>query len=168
MSVPYKKVARENPQNRALPPKYYPRLMTLGQRVDLDSIAHSMEKASSLTLGDIQSVLTNFVSAMRTALYNGHAVNIKDFGIFKLSARTTGAEEKKDCGVENIKSVRINFLASATVKPNLGATRVGDKIDFYDAEAAILGKASADGEGGSTDPDNGGGDDNGGFTDPTT
>ena len=46
------------------------------------NIAYVMKEKSSLTLGDIQSVLTNFVEAMITTLYSGQSVNIKNFGVF--------------------------------------------------------------------------------------
>ena len=66
--------------------KYHPQLVTMGQSVDLDGIAYIMKDKSSLSLGDIQSVLTNYVEAMRAALFDGKSVNIRDFGVFSLSA----------------------------------------------------------------------------------
>ena len=47
--------------------KYHPQLVTQGQSVDLDKLAYTMKEKSSLSLGDIQSVLTNLVEAMRAA-----------------------------------------------------------------------------------------------------
>ena len=38
--------------------KYHPQLVTQGQSVDLDKLAYTMKEKSSLSLGDIQSVLT--------------------------------------------------------------------------------------------------------------
>lgn len=58
--------------------KYHPQLVTQGQSVDLDKLAYTMKEKSSLSLGDIQSVLTNLVEAMRTALFDGKSVNIHD------------------------------------------------------------------------------------------
>ena len=107
----------------------------MGQSVDLDSIAYIMKDKSSLSLGDIQSVLTNYVGAMRAALFDGKSVNIRDFGVFSLSAHTSGATTKEDCTVKNIKSIQINFGPSSSVRPNLTSTRAGDKIEFLDLEA---------------------------------
>ena len=76
MSVTFKRVQRKNPQDQAAPAKYYPQLVVWGKPATLESLSIQMKEKSSLTLGDIQSVLTNFVSAMRTELYNGHSVSI--------------------------------------------------------------------------------------------
>ena len=98
----------------------------------------------------------------RSELYNGHAVNIENFGVFSLSATTVGTDTKKACLPENIRWVRINFRASASVRPNLAATRAEDRLDFVDLEQQL--KALNGGEGGSgdggevPDPNPGGGD----------
>lgn len=126
MGVPFKKIARKDPRKADAVAKFYPQLVTLGDNATLDDIAYVMKEKSSLTLGDIQSVLTNFVEAMITTLYSGQSVNIK-----------------------------INFRPSSTVRPDIAATRAGQKIDFYDLEA-LLNKG--DGEGGSSGGGSGSGD----------
>ena len=134
MAIPYKRVERKNPLDDTQPSKYYIRLVTLGQTATLDSIAYEMKEASSLSLGDIKSVITNFVTAMRRALYNGHSVNIADFGIFSLSARSEGSDTLAKCSVKNIRSVKINFRASSSVKPNLASKVAGEVMEFVDVE----------------------------------
>lgn len=64
MGVPFKKIARKDPRKADAVAKFYPQLVTLGDNATLDDIAYVMKEKSSLTLGDIQSVLTNFVAAM--------------------------------------------------------------------------------------------------------
>ena len=139
MSVTFKKILRKSPFDKEGTGKYYPQLITWGKPATLNTIAKQMKEKSSLTLGDIKSVLTNFVEVTRSELYNRHAVNI-----------------------ENIRWVRINFRASASVRPNLAATRAEDRLDFVDLEQQL--KALNGGEGGSgdggevPDPNPGGGD----------
>ena len=137
MGVPFKKIARKDPRKADAVAKFYPRLGTLGDNATLDDIAYVMKEKSSLTLGDIQSVLTNFVEAMITTLYSGQSVNIKNFGVFSLSARSAGVLDVKECTAKNIKAVKINFRPSSTVRPDIAATRAGQKIDFYDLEALV-------------------------------
>jgi len=136
MSIPYKKVGRGNPLNSKADPKFYLQLVTMGQAT-LETIAYDMKETSSLSLGDIKSVLANFVSAMRRALYNGHSVNIPDFGVFSLSARCEGAETAEASSVKNIRSVKINFRASSSVRPNLTSRNVGDVMTFVDLEKIL-------------------------------
>ena len=145
MGVPFKKIMRKDPRKADAVAKYYPQLVTLNQTSDLDSIAFTMKEKSSLTLGDIQSVLTNFVEAMRSALFDGKSVNIKNFGVFSLSARTVGVEDKAECTAKNIKAVRINFRPSTSVRPDLAATRAGDKLEFIDLETVLAKKGESGG-----------------------
>lgn len=145
MGVPFKKIPRKDTRKADAVTKFYPQLVTLGHNVDLDSIAYQMKEKSSLSLGDIQSVLTNFVEAMRTSLYNGQSVNIQNFGVFSLSARTIGTEIEKECTPKNILTVKINFRPSTSVKPNLTSTRAGDKIEFIDIVAALEKKKKEEG-----------------------
>lgn len=168
MSVTFKKILRKSPFDKKGNGKYYPHLITWGKPATLDTIAKQMKEKSSLTLGDIKSVLTNFVEVMRSELYNGHAVNIENFGVFSLSATTVGTELKKDCLPENIYMIRINFRPSTSVRPSLTPTRAEDRIDFVDLEQQL--KAMNGDDGGSGDDGGGGGgntpnpDDGGGET----
>lgn len=162
MAIPFKRMGRKDPRKTDGVVTYHPQLVTMGQSVDLDSIAYVMKDKSSLSVGDIQSVLTNFVEAMRSALFDGKSVNIRDFGVFSLSARTLGVPLKEECSVKHIKSVRINFRPSSSVRPNLTSTRAGDKVDFLDLEPPKKKKPE---EGGG---ESGGGDGGGGEApDPT-
>lgn len=157
MSVTYKRVFRKNPALKDGTGKYHPQLIVWGKSATLDTLAQQMKESSSLTLGDIRSVLTNFVAAMRAELYNGHSVNVDGFGVFSLSATTEGVDRKEDCGADQIKSVRINFRASSAIRPNLdpATTRVEDRIDFVDLESQLK-KLNVQG---GTEPDGGDGDD---------
>lgn len=139
MSVTYKPVFRANPRMQDGSGKYYPQLIVWGKSATLDTLAEQMAYSSSLTKGDIKSVLTNFVTEMRRELYNGHSVNIDGFGVFSLSAQSVGTEKKKDCVADNIKAVRINFRASSAIRPNLdpATTRAEDRIDFVDLETQL-------------------------------
>lgn len=139
MSVTYKRVFRLNPTKTDGSGKYHPQLIIWGKSATLESLAVQMKENSSLTLGDIQSVLTNFVIAMRNELYNGHSVNISGFGVFSLSATTDGTDTKDKCQADKIKSVRINFRASSAIRPNLdtATTRAEDRIDFVDLESQL-------------------------------
>ena len=157
MSVTYKRVFRKNPALKDGTGKYHPQLIVWGKSATLDTLAQQMKESSSLTLGDIRSVLTNFVAAMRAELYDGHSVNVDGFGVFSLSATTEGVDRKEDCGADQIKSVRINFRASSAIRPNLdpATTRVEDRIDFVDLESQLK-KLNVQG---GTEPDGGDGDD---------
>ncbi|MCD8184314.1 MAG: HU family DNA-binding protein [Bacteroides sp.] len=158
MAIVFKKTLRRNLLDKSAAPQYHPQLLTLGQSVGIDKIAFQIKENSSLSKGDILSVITNFVECLRSNLYNGHSVNIRDFGVFSLSARTEGTETEKDCTAKKIRAVRINFRPSSSVRPDLSATRAGDALEFVDLQTYLAAQGSGNGSengGGSV----GGGDD---------
>ncbi len=161
MSVGFKKVLRKNPQDENDKGKYYPQLVVLGKPATIDTISAKMKDKSSLSKGDIRSVLINFVEVMREELFNGHSVSIKGFGTFSLSATADGVDEKKDCLPGNITLISINFRAANDIRPSMSATRSEDKIDFVDVET-IGGSASNGGTGPEDGSDDTSGEDPGG------
>lgn len=93
MAIVFKKALCKNVADKSAVAKYHLQLLTLGQSVGIDRMVYQMKENSSLSKGDILSVIANLVECIRTNLYNGHSVNIRDFGVFSLSARTEGAED---------------------------------------------------------------------------
>ena len=152
MAIAYKIVAKKNPTDPDSGVKYYPRLVTMGNAKTLEDIIYDIKEMSSLSEGDIRSVLANFTECMRRALYNSQSVNIDGFGVFSLSARSKGAESPKEVQTANIRAVRINFRASTRIRPDLDAKNPADKMTFYNAEQ----QADAPAEDGGTDEGEGG------------
>ncbi|NDV83843.1 HU family DNA-binding protein [Bacteroides sp. 51] len=156
MAIVYKKALRENPRNPQQPKKYYPQLLTMGKSVDEELIAYQVKELSALSKGDIQSVITNFLDVVRTNLYAGHSVNIRNFGIFSMSAKTEGADTKAECTAKKIKSIRINFRAAKSIRPDVNATRAEDKISFIDFDTYVknmFGNTSLPDDSGNDDDD---------------
>lgn len=134
MAIPFKKIKRQNPLDLDASPKFYIQLVTMGQTVTLDTIAYEMKEFSSLSVGDIKSVLVNFVTVMRRALYNGHSVNIEGFGVFNLSAHSDGCETAADCTVKAIRNIRVTFRAAKSIHPDPNSKVLGEVMNFVDLE----------------------------------
>ena len=97
MSVIYKVITRPtDPRVPNSPKRFYPHLITLGQSVSLKYLAEKMRDRSSLSVGDIKSVIQNFVDKMKEQLLEGKSVNIEGLGVFMLAARSKGADLAKD------------------------------------------------------------------------
>ena len=121
MSVIYKVITRPTaPRVPNSPKRYYPHLITLGQSVNLKYIAQKMQDRSSLSIGDIKSVIQNFVEKMKEQLLEGKSVNIEGLGVFMLTARSKGAELAKDINAKSVDSVRVTKTA----------TRADEKLDL--------------------------------------
>lgn len=151
MAIIYKKTLRTNPQDSSDEGKYYPSLITMGKSVNEELIIHQIKELSSLSKGDIQSVMTNFFDVVRTNLYSGHAVNIRNFGIFSLSAKGEGSETEKECTARKITSVHINFRSAGSVRPNINATRAEDKLTFIDFDTYVKNLGISTGQAGNED-----------------
>ncbi len=137
MPVLFKKMLRKDPLKPTDPGKYYPQLVSSGKAVLLPRVAHLIKERSSLSVGDIKSVLANFVEVMREQLFSGNSVNIENFGVFSLTAHADGVLVREECTAQSIRSLSINYRPSSSVRPNLkaSATRAdGEKIDFQDVE----------------------------------
>ena len=123
MSVIYKVITRPtDPRVPNSPKRYYPHLITLGQSVNLKYIAQKMQDRSSLSIGDIKSVIQNFVEKMKEQLLEGKSVNIEGLGVFMLTARSKGAK--------SVDSVRIFFQANKELRVTKTATRADEKLDL--------------------------------------
>lgn len=131
MSVIYKVITRPtDPRVPNSPKRYYPQLITLGQSVSLKYLAQKMRDRSSLSVGDIKSVIQNFVDKLKEQLLEGKSVNIEGLGVFMLAARSKGAETADKITVKSVESVRIFFQANKELRITKNATREDEKLDL--------------------------------------
>lgn len=131
MSVIYKVIARPaDPRVPNSPKRFYPHLVTLGQSVNLQYLALKMKDRSSLSVGDIKSVIQNFVEKMREQLLEGKSVNIEGLGVFLLTACSKGEELAKDVNAKSVESVRIFFQANKALRINRNESHADEKLDL--------------------------------------
>ena len=131
MSVIYKVITRPtDPRVPNSPKRYYPHLITLGQSVNLKYIAQKMQDRSSLSIGDIKSVIQNFVEKVKEQLLEGKSVNIEGLGVFMLSARSKGENVAKEVTAKSVESVRLFFQANKELRVTKTATRADEKLDL--------------------------------------
>lgn len=162
MSVIYKAIKRKsNPFVAASPEKFYPQIVTLGSKVNLKFIAERMHENSSLTTGDIKSVIQNFVEKLKEQLLEGKTVNIEGLGVFLLSAQSKGEETAEELTADSIDGVRICFRANKELKLQKNATRVSEKLQFVRLEDH-LNEVLPLPDAGDGDSDSGNGDNTGG------
>ena len=159
MSVIYKVVTRPtDPRVPNSPKRFYPHLITLGQSVSLKYLAEKMRDRSSLSVGDIKSVIQNFVDKMKEQLLEGKTVNIAGLGVFMLAAKSKGSDKAEDITAKSVDSVRICFQANKELKITKTATRAGEKLDLVSLDDYLKGLSNVPAGGGS---DGGSGDNSG-------
>ena len=110
MAVKLKKIQRKNPQNIALS-KWYLTQETAGS-VGLPEIAKEIEGRSALSLGDVQSVLSNMVEVLPIFLKLGQSVKLEGFGTFRISVVSDGTTTADELSAHHAKGVKILYPAS--------------------------------------------------------
>ena len=109
---------KKNPQKRT-EEKYYANPVNLGKKT-LRDIAHDIAGRSSLTRGDIENVLANFMDCLPHYLRDGFSVQLGEFGTMRLTLSSEGAATEKAFKTETIKP-RVVFTPGRELKSELAA-----------------------------------------------
>lgn len=140
MSIIYKSIQMpSNPADKQSPKRFYPRPVSLGQSVNIKQMADYIKDSSSLSRGDVRSVLQNFVEKLKEQLIEGKHVNIEGLGVFRLSFRSKGEELDKNISAKSISGVRICFMASRELQLQKSATRSNERLSFIRLEDYLKG-----------------------------
>ncbi|MDR2633237.1 MAG: HU family DNA-binding protein [Treponema sp.] len=118
MAITLKKIQRKNPQNTAVS-KWYLTQVSAGS-VGLSEISKEIEKRSALSLGDVQSTLSNLVEVLPLFLKLGQSIRLEGFGTFRISVSSAGTETAEELSARQVNGVKILFLPSAELKRNMG------------------------------------------------
>ena len=111
-----KMVQRKNPQKKS-EVKYYASPVNAGKKT-LRDIARDIAGRSSLTRGDIENVLANFIDCLPHYLRDGFSVQLSEFGTMRLTLSSEGAETVKAFKTEKIKP-RVTFTPGVELKAAL-------------------------------------------------
>ena len=115
-----KLVVRTNPRKQGDPGKWYANPVNAGKKT-LRDIAKDIAGRSSLTRGDIENVLTNFMERSPSYLRDGFSVQLGEFGTMRLTLSSTGAADEKSFKTETIKP-RVTFTPGVEPKAALRDT----------------------------------------------
>jgi predicted histone-like DNA-binding protein len=117
MSVKLKKIQRKSPLNPALV-KWYLTQESAGS-VSLQEIAKEIEGRSALSLGDVQSVLSNLMEVMPLFLKLGQSVKLEGFGTFRVTVSIDGTATADELNAHHIKGAKLIFQPSVNLKRSL-------------------------------------------------
>ena len=108
MAVKFKITPHKDPRDRNSPPKYYATVKSSG-RTDTNSIARKINSISTVSSVDTAAVLEAFLHVLPEQLAEGHIVELGDFGRFRVSVSSEGAEQAEDVTARHITDVRVIF-----------------------------------------------------------
>ena len=112
-----KLIERRKPGTKTGPGKFYASPVNVGKKT-LRDIAHDIAGRSSLTRGDIENVLSNFMDCLPHYLRDGFSVQLGEFGTMRLTLSSEGAATVKAFKTETIKP-RVTFTPGVELKSAL-------------------------------------------------
>ncbi|HXQ36580.1 MAG TPA: HU family DNA-binding protein [Anaerolineales bacterium] len=121
MPVKFNVTPRKDPRDQASQPKYYATVKSTG-RIDNHGIAKSINNMSTVNSVDVAAVLEAFMNVVPDQLAEGKIVELGDFGSFRVSVSSEGAEEAADVNVRSITDVRVLFTPGKRFKKLLNTT----------------------------------------------
>ena len=101
MSIKFRVVERGNPGNQAAPKKFYGVVKSVG-RTTLFKLAKKIAQSSTVSLTDVYAVLMSFLEMLPNELEEGRTVSLGEFGSFKTTIKTEGAETREGFNSRNI------------------------------------------------------------------
>ena len=113
-----KLVQRLNPLNRSQSPKYYAHAENEGV-AKLDDLAKQITKYSSLSSGDILSVLENMIDAAALFLQTGRGVQMGRLGMFRIMLKSDGVATPEEFNCNSIRPVKVRFRPNRKFKKEL-------------------------------------------------
>lgn len=121
MALLFNAVERINPQTKEK--KWYASPKISGKRT-LKEISEDLSDVSSLSSGDVKSVISNMVDQIPKWLIEGYSVRLDGFGTFRVSFSSSGVATKAEVTANNITDLRIIFDADDAIKERIQKTKV--------------------------------------------
>lgn len=124
----YNIVKRRDPRDQSAAPKFYASIKRI-QSIDLDYIANELAEKSSVTKGDVMSIVTNLIDLIPKELSMGRTVNLGRLGTFWLNINSDGYETEEEVTPDAVKKVNVRFRPSSTLKELMRRLRF-DRLEF--------------------------------------
>jgi predicted histone-like DNA-binding protein len=113
----YKLIERENPQDRTKK-KLYASPVNSGKITKAD-LAKEIVGLSSLSRGDVSSVIESLIDIMPKYLLMGKSVSLGELGTLRVSFGSEGVDNEKDFNTSMIKGVKLVFTPGTDIKNQL-------------------------------------------------
>jgi predicted histone-like DNA-binding protein len=117
MAICLRKIRRDNPQDRSQ--SKWNLTQEKSGNVRIKDIAREIEGRSALSLGDVQSVLSNLIEVLPVFLKLGQSVNLEGFGTFRISVTSNGTTTPEELNARHVKGIKLLFLPSTDLKRSL-------------------------------------------------
>jgi predicted histone-like DNA-binding protein len=119
MALKLKKIQRASPLDRTQVKWYFTQEKsgTLG----MEEIAKAIAARSSLSYGDVLSVLRNLVELLPKFLKMGVTIVLKGFGSFHATVKSQGTDTPEELTTRNVKGVKVSWVPSREIKTEIAS-----------------------------------------------
>ena len=114
----YKPLQRKNPQAPQAAGKWYAAPVNAGT-ITQRAVSNEIVELSSLTRGDVSSVIDNLLVAVPKYLLMGNSVNLGSLGTFRLSFSSKGVDTPAEVNANLISGVKVIFTPSSELREKL-------------------------------------------------
>ena len=140
--IQIRKYQAHNSKNEAINGKWYGRIQADETLTTNDLCRHIQKHGSIFTSDVVKGVIEKFVSCFEELLLEGNKIKLGGLGTFYLSAQTTGADSESEFTADNVKSIRMRFLADQSKESEYTAMLLTNK-----AKVKLLGAQASEGTG---------------------
>ncbi len=127
--ITYVVKAKKNPLDRSQVKYYIQAAPTVP--VDFTTIAKNISSRCTVTEPDVLAVLNALQTEVIRAVQNGQSVRLGQLGSFRATICSSGAENKNEASVLQVKSVRARFTPGSQLRSALQLTNADMKFIKY-------------------------------------
>jgi predicted histone-like DNA-binding protein len=120
--IKYSLKERINPMDLTAPNKYYP-VKQSQDELNLRDFAKRISRESSLSSMDVMAVLEGLLQIIPDEIMNGKIIKLGDFGTFRTTISSDGADTPEEFTVGKIKSLNIRFRPSREFRNQLASVK---------------------------------------------
>lgn len=118
MPLKYHLVQRGNPNKKDDPKKHYTQAVHSGE-IDLKGLSQELSRVSSLSIGDVHSVMILLVDVIPRLVGDGKIVRLGDLGSFSAEVLSEGAETEEAFHPSLIKKIKLQFRPGKDLRQEL-------------------------------------------------
>ena len=125
MAVFFRKTLIGNPRNPSNPKKWYCMLRRISL-IKTKELAKRVADETTLNPKEVEMAVVGAGKRIVQLLMNGNSVEIEDFGVFRLTAKSEGTDNKEDLTAKNITDWHIRFTPFDNVRDQMSHIRFVD------------------------------------------
>lgn len=123
MPLKYRLIPKINPRQKDDPKKFYTKAIHT-DKIDLKGLSQELSRVSSLSIGDVYSVITLLVDTISRLAGDGKIISLGDLGSFYAEILSEGAESEEAFHPKLIKKIKLRFHPGKDLRKELNRFKI--------------------------------------------